>query len=106
MDLNDKVEKVGVIGNQGGAGKAGVPTELVDIIAGLREATRAASMARSEGSMRLRADAIYRGVMEKLQKEEERRRKSWSARMIRFLNRVAASAAGLWNSRAVRSLVP
>ena len=106
MDLNDKVEKAGVMGGEGGVGHDRVPPELAGIILALREEARIAYLARSEESMKRSADAIYRGVLEKLRQEEERRRRSWSARMIRFLNRVAAPAAALWNSRAMRSLVP
>ena len=55
----------------------------------------------------LRSEAVFRRVMTRI--EEDRRRGFWALRTLwlwRTLKIVTAAAAGLWNSRTVRLLIP
>lgn len=115
MDSNNKmarVERAVAVGNNGGHGGEHAESsggDFVDPIDGLIEQLRreahAAERARA-GTRKERTEAMYQAVLKKLSEEEERRRKSWSAKTLRGLSSLGATASALWNSRAVRMLVP
>ena len=87
----------------GGIGSADRVDLLVEELC--REA-RATYSAGADESFPFRADTIYQAVMRDVREREERRQRLWSARLMRFANRLAAPVSALWNSRIARSLVP
>jgi len=115
MDSNNKmvrVEGVEVVSHTGGHGGDSARSsggDFFDPIDGLIEQLRreanAADLARA-GSRKERTEAMYQAVLKRLREDEERRRTSWSARTLRRLSSLGATASALWNSRAVRMLVP
>ena len=97
MEANSEAERTGAIGS----------TDRVDILVEelCREARATYSVGADE-SFPIRAEAIYRAMMETVREQEERRLRSWGARLGRFANRLAAPVSAMWNSRTARSLVP
>lgn len=114
MDSTHKmgwVKRMGAEGSlrgQGGTTKplgGGFVDPIEGLIEELRREAHAADLARAS-SRQERMEAMYQAVLKRLREEDERRRNSWFAKAMRGLNALGATASAVWNSRAVRMLVP
>ena len=114
MDSKHKMgwmKRVEAVGSNGGHEEAtkssggGLVDPLEELIEQLRREARAADLARA-GSRKERTEVMYQAILKRLREDEERRRNSWFAKTLRGLSALGATASAVWNSRAVRMLVP
>ena len=96
MEPNSEAERTGVTEN----------ADRVDLLVEeLCSEARAACGGSTDEWSPFRSESIYRAVMEAVREQEERKRRSWVAKLIRFANRLATPVSTLWHPRAARSLV-
>ena len=114
MDSNQnmgRMRRVEMVGNYGGHAGAtrssggGFVDPVEVLIEQLRREARAADLARAE-SRQKRMEAMYQAILKSLREDDERRRNSWLAKAMRRFAALGAMASAVWNSRAVRTLVP